>query len=100
MITIRPFEPLGDTQNVAMDGTAKTITLTEKLSDKDGTVNLVVIGTATAFVRLDGTTPTTSNAKPLAAGSDQCLAMPTGKLEVKLIGAAGSTVYVTPGRSL
>lgn len=98
MKTIRPFEPTDATQNAAMDGTAKTITLASKVSDADGAVNIVVVGTATAFVRLDGVTPTTSNAKPLVAQSDQCLGMPAGGLEVKLIGAAGSTVYVTPGR--
>lgn len=96
---MKAFEPLGATQNVAMDGTAKTITIA-RLSDREGSVNLVCAGTAVAFVRLDGTTPTTSNAKPLLANTDQTLTMPTGKLEVKLIGAAGSTVYVTPGRFL
>lgn len=93
----RPFEPTGDTQNVAMDGTAKTITIARP-SDKDGSVNIVIIGTQTVFVRVDGTVPTTSNAKPLYAGSDGTLGMPAGSTTVKLIGAAGSTAYVTPGR--
>jgi len=93
----RTFEPTGDTQNSAMDGTAKTLTFAAA-GDRDSSVNLVVVGTATAFVRVDGTTPTTANAKPLLAGTDQTLSMPAGKTTVKLIGAAGSTVYVTPGR--
>lgn len=99
MITDRPFEILGATQNAVMDGSAKTITLTRALPNKDGSVYVAVIGSATAFVSVDGSTPTTSNAMALPAGSAQTLAMPTGKLEVKAIGAAGSTVYVTPGRS-
>ena len=94
---MRPFEPTGDTQNVAMDGTAKTITIARQ-SDVDGSVNVVVSGTQTVFVRVDGTTPTTSNAKPLLASTDSTLTMPTGSTTVKLIGAAGSTAYVTPGR--
>lgn len=93
---MRIFLPNGDTQNVAMDGTAKTITIARQ-SDIEGSVNLVVVGTATAFVRLDGTVPTTSNAKPLLASTDQSIGLPAGSTTVKLIGAAGSTVYVTPG---
>jgi hypothetical protein len=93
----KPFKPTGATQNSVMDGTAKTITI-DRQSDVDGSVNIVVVGTATAFVRVDGTTPTTSNAKPLLANTDSTLQMPSGGLTVKLIGAAGSTVYVTPGR--
>lgn len=93
----RAFEPLGATQNSVMDGSAKTITIAAA-GDKDSTVNLVVSGTAIAFVRVDGTTPTTSNAKPLLPNTDQCVSMPPGATTVKLIGAAGSTVYVTPGR--
>jgi hypothetical protein len=93
----KPFKPTGATQNSVMDGTAKTITI-ERQSDVDGSVNLVVVGTSTAFVRLDGVTPTTSNAKPLLAGTDSTLGLPAGATTVKLIGAAGSTVYVTPGR--
>lgn len=98
-MTCRSFEPQGATQNAVMDGTAKTITIAAA-GDRDSVVNIVVSGTATAFVRLDGTTPTTTNAKPLLAGTDQTLSMPAGATAVKLIGAAGSTVYVTPGRGL
>lgn len=94
---MKVFEPQGDTQNAVMDGTAKTITIARG-SDVDGSVNLVVSGTAVAFVRVDGTTPTTSNAKPLLADTDSTLQLPVGSTTVKLIGAAGSTVYVTPGR--
>src|SRR4051812_23771267 len=96
----RAYEPYGVTQNVAMDGTAKTITLANPCSDIDGVINVVVVGTATAFILLDGTVPTTSNAKPMVAQSDQNFSMPSGKLAVKLIGAAGSTVYVTQGRGV
>jgi hypothetical protein len=95
---MKPFEPSGATQvSAAMDGTAKTITI-DRVSDVDGSVNIVVIGTATVFIRLDGVTPTITNAKPLLANSDQTFTMPSGATTVKMIGAAGSTCYVTRGR--
>lgn len=94
----RAFEPIGATQNAVMDGTAKTITLTDALPDRDGSVYVANIGTETAFLRLDGTTPTNTNAMALPAGSAQAFSMPVGKTAVKIIGAAGSTVYVTGGR--
>jgi hypothetical protein len=95
----RAFQPTGATQNSVMDGTAKTITIAAT-SDRDGVVNIVVVGSATAFVTVDARVPTTSNAKPLLANTDQNISMPVGKTTVKLIGAAGSTVYVTPGRGV
>lgn len=95
----RTFEPTGATQNSAMDGTAKTVTIAAA-GDRNSVVNLVCSGTAVAFVRIDGTTPTTTNAKPLLANSDQNISLPPGATTVKLIGAAGSTVYVTPGRGV
>jgi hypothetical protein len=95
----RAFEPTGATQNSVMDGTAKTVTI-EAAGDRDSTVHLVVIGTETVFVRLDGTTAATTTAMPLAAGSTQTFSMPAGKTTVKAIGTAGSTLYVTPGRGV
>lgn len=93
----RVFEPTAATQNVAMDGTAKTITVAAA-GDRNCVVNIVVDGTATAFVRVDGVTAATTTAKPLLANTDQNISMPLGMTTVKLIGAAGSTVYVTPGK--
>lgn len=95
---MRTFEPLGSTQNVAQDGTAKTITVA-RASDVDSSVHLFNSGTVTIFVRVDGTTPTTSNALPLGAGTTQTLQLPAGSTTVKSIGASG-TLYVTPGRGL
>lgn len=96
----KAFEPTGATQNVAMDGTAKTITIARQ-SDREGAVHLVVIGTEDIFVRLDGVVPTTSNAMPLAGDSNtQVFSMPVGSTTVKAIGTAGSTLYVTPGRGV
>lgn len=95
----RPFEPQGDTQNVAMDGTAKTITIARP-SDIDSAVYLVVSGTASVFIRLDGTVPTTSNGAALLASTAQTMSMPAGSTTVKAIGAVGSTLYVTAGRGL
>ena len=93
----RPFEAVEVTQNVAMDGTAKTITFAHAAGDRDSSVNIVVSGTQTVFYSAL-TVPTTSNAKPLLAGTDQTLGLPVGCAAVKFIGTAGSTVYVTRGR--
>ena len=96
----RPFEPDGSaTQNSAMDGNAKTITLTVT-AGRDTSVYIAVSGTQNVFMRLDGTAPTTSNALCLLPGTAQTFSMPSGKNTVKLIGAAGSTVYVTSGSYL
>jgi hypothetical protein len=96
---MKAFLPTGTTQNEAVTGSAETITLTEKLSDIDGSVRLLVIGTQTVFVTLDGSTPTTSNGIPLRPDQPEAFSMPTGKLAVKHIASgAGSTLYVTPGK--
>lgn len=97
---MKVFEPVGaSTQNEAVTTSAETISLSAKVSDFDGTVRLLVIGTQTVFVTLDGTAPTTSNGIPLRPDQPEAFSMPTGKLDIKHIAAAtGSTLYVTPGR--
>jgi hypothetical protein len=95
----KTFLPTGVTQNEAVTTSAETISLSAKLNDIDGSVRLLVIGTQTVFVRLDGTAPTTANGIPLRPDQPETFAMPTGGLDIKHIaGAAGSTLYVTPGR--
>jgi hypothetical protein len=95
------FEPTGTTANEAVTGSVETISLAGKLSDRDGAVRLLVVGTVTVFVTLDGTTPTTSNGIPLRPDQPEAFTMPTGKLDVKHIASgAGSTLYVTPGRGI
>lgn len=97
----RSFEPTGATVNEAVGTTAETVSLSGKLSDRDGAVHIYVKGTQDVFIRLDGVTPTVSNAMPLAAGTTQTFSMPQGSLDVKHIAAAaGSTIYVTPGRGV
>lgn len=96
----RPFEPDGSTtQNAAMDGSAKTITLAHA-AGRNTSVYIAVSGTQNVFMRLDGTTPTISNGICLLPGTAQTFSMPSEKTTVKLIGAAGSTVYVTSGSYL
>jgi hypothetical protein len=93
------FEPTGATQNEAVTAAAETITLAEKVNDMEGSVRLLVIGTATVFVTLDGTAPTAAAGIPLRPDQPEAFKMPTGKLAIKHIAAgAGSTLYVTPGR--
>lgn len=97
----KAFLPTGLTQNEAVTSGMETITLTEKLSDIDGSIRLMVIGTVTVFVTLDGTNVTTSNGIPLRPDQPEAFSMPLGKLDIKHIAAAsGSTLYVTPGRGL
>lgn len=101
MKVIGPFEPTGATQNEAVTTSAETISLAVRVSDFDGSVRLFVHGDQVVFVTLDGTTPTTSNGVPLYPFQPEAFKMPTGKLDIKHIaGAAGSTLYVTPGKGL
>jgi hypothetical protein len=96
---MKVFEPTALTINEAVTGSAETLSLSAKLSDFDGSVRLLVIGTVTVFVTLDGTTPTTSNGIPLRPDQPEAFKMPTGKLDIKHIASgAGSTLYVTPGK--
>jgi hypothetical protein len=98
---MKVFEATGTTQNEAVTASAETITLSRKVSDFDGSVRLIVIGTQTVFVTLDGTTPTTSNGIPLRPDKQEAFKMPTGKLDIKHIAAGtGSTLYVTPGKGM
>lgn len=98
---MKTFEPTGLTQNEAVTSSAETITLSGKVPDKDGCVRLLVIGTQTVFVRLDGTAPTTSTGIPLRPDQPETFTMPVGGLDVKHIASAsGSTLYVTPGRGV
>lgn len=95
----RPFEPTGATVSEAVGATAETVSLSSRLGDRTGAIHVVVTGTQTVFIRLDGVTPTVSNAMPILAGSVQTFSMPVGAVDVKHIAAAtGSTIYVTPGR--
>jgi hypothetical protein len=98
---MRTFEPTGATQNEAVTTSAETISLAGKVNDRDGAIHVYIKGTADVFITLDGTTPTVNNAIPCPAGTVQTFSMPTGKLDVKHIAAAaGSTIYVTPGRGM
>ena len=97
----RAFEPTGATINEAVTGSAETLSLAGKVSDKDGAIHVYVSGSQTVFIRLDGVTPTVSNAMPCPPGAVQTFSMPTGQVDVKHIAAgAGSTLYVTPGRGV
>jgi hypothetical protein len=96
---MKVFEATGATQSEAVTSSAETITLATKVSDFDGSVRLLVIGTQTVFVTFDGTAPTTSNGVPLRPDQPEAFKMPTGKLDIKHIASAsGSTLYVTPGK--
>jgi hypothetical protein len=97
----KSFEPTGATVNEAVTTSAETVSLEGRLSDRDGAIHVYAKGTADIFIRLDGVTPTVSNAMPIAAGSTQTFSMPAGKVDVKHIAAAtGTTIYITPGRGV
>lgn len=98
---MRSFEPTGATVNEAVTTSAETVSIANAVSDRDGSVRIANIGTQTVFIRLDGTTPTTSNGIPVLANTVECFSMPAGKTDVKHIASAtGSTIYVTPGRGV
>ncbi len=95
------FEPTGLTINEAVTGSAETLSLAGKVSDRDGAIRVIVIGTVTVFITLDGTAPTVSNGIPLRPDQPEAFTMPQGKVDIKHIASgAGSTLYVTPGRGL
>jgi hypothetical protein len=97
----RAFEPTGVTQNEAVTASAEVITLTGRLSDRDGVVRIANIGTQTIYIRLDGTAPTTSTGFPMLANTVECFSMPAGSTTVRHIaGSTGSSIYVTPGRGV
>jgi len=95
------FEPTALTVNEAVTGSAETLSLTGRTSDRDGAVRLLVIGTVTVFVTLDGTTPTVNNGIPLRPDQPEAFSMPSGRFEIKHIASgAGSTLYATAGRGV
>src|SRR6478752_4216345 len=96
------FEPIGAlTINEAVTGSMETLSLANKVSDFDGSIRVIVIGTQTVFITLDGTNVTAANGIPLRPDQPEAFSMPVGKLDIKHIAAgAGSTLYITPGRGI
>lgn len=99
--TARAFEPTAGTLNSGdMTGSSITVTPFTRPSDVNSSVRLANIGTQVVYVRLDGTAPTTSTGFPMLANTVETFSMPVGSTTVKVIGAAGSTLYVTAGRGV
>jgi hypothetical protein len=94
----RTFEPTAATQNSGdMTGSSITVTIARP-SDVNTSVRLANVGTQNVFVRLDGTAATTAAGIPMIANTVETFSMPAGSTTVKVIGASGSILYVTPGR--
>lgn len=66
------------------------------------TIRIVNAGTAIAFIELAGGTATTTNSMPLLPGTVESFSMQAmnGVFTVSLIGAAATTVYLTPGMGM
>ena len=93
----RTFEPTALSQKEAVTGTAGSITLTG-IGDRGATALLLVKGTETVYITVDGTVATADNGFPLEPGAYLGVTMPTGKRDIGHIAAgAGSTLYAWAG---
>lgn len=101
-----PLFPLGTT-NVAVTGTAATLTLSTATTsarirsiDNLGLKQLVLtnVGTQTVFVTVDGTTATAANGMPLLPNSQVVVSVDFSQATVSAIASStGSTLYATLG---
>ena len=87
------FSPMGDTVNVAVTGTAQSLTLTVG----NYNVRLANVGTQTIFVRFDGTTATATNALPMLPNTVEMFAKGASTAISVIAGTTGSTLYATTG---
>lgn len=99
-----PFTPLAPTANVAVTGSAQTISpdYSAVLSYKPCTGYLfTILGTVPIFY-LFGASPviTVANGIPLQAGSSQTFMGPANSVVQVIAGGVGSTLYVTPGEGV
>lgn len=89
------FSQVGATVNVAVTGTAQTLTFTA-YDTAETTVRLCNIGTQTVFINFQATA-TSSNGIPLLANSSEVFSKGSA-LSVSAIAATiGSTLYATTG---
>ena len=90
-----PFCPCDQaTVNAVMDGSDKTLAIAA--GDAGRSVRLVNSGTAVIFWRYTSAA-TTGASVPLLPNSVEVFDLPGGVTAIHAIGAAGSTLYATPG---
>ena len=103
MITVRPFQPVGNTGNSAVTGTAATITI-PTVPRGTSSVRLVLAGaTAPAFILFAKTAAeaaavTAATGFPMLGGTVESFQLRNDQLFVGVIGTDG-TLYVTSGES-
>ena len=90
------FAQIGATVNVAVTGTAQTLTPTPPATNVDATVRLANIGTQTVFVNFQATA-TTANGIPILANSVEVFALGAAASLSVIAAAVGSTLYATTG---
>lgn len=99
---LRAFRPLAATQNLAVTGTAQTVTL----NNTQGTraIRFCNIGTQTVFVlfgEATQTAATTANAIPIPAGQTEVFTLNNLVTTYSAIAAGtGSTIYSTIGEGM
>lgn len=100
---LRAFRPLADTQNVAVTGTAQTLTLNYQLGTN--AMRVCNIGSQTIFVVVNDAnstkTATVATSMPIPAGNTEVFTAGNGSVSLSVIAAGvGSTLYVTQGEGL
>ena len=98
----KPFLPMGATTNVAVTGTAATLTLpSNPFPGSQWQVVLTCAGTQTCFFRNDGVTATVSNAMPVIANGQFIVSLTAATTTLSVIASTtGSTLYATAGLGL
>lgn len=92
-----PFQVLGATTNLAVTGSAQSLTLPQISDGGLRQYVLTVIGSQPVFV-LTGGTATVNNAMPLLPGSQVSVSVDSAVTSISAIAAAtGSTLYATVG---
>lgn len=90
------FSPIGATVNIAVTGSAQTLTFTQEVSGATN-LRLANVGTQTVFVRTDGVTATAAAGMPILANSVEVIDKGSRATLSVIAGATGSTLYATTG---
>lgn len=94
---MQAFQPTGDTVNIGLSASSQPLTL-PNMGDVSSNIVITNIGTQTLFFKLGNSavTVTASNGMPIIANTSRPIARGDATT-IAVIGAAGSTVYVTAG---
>lgn len=87
------FTPFGATVNLAVTGTAQSLTVPGNPS----TLRVANVGAQVIFVRLDGVTATLAAGLPILPNTVETFDSRGASSISAIAGGTGSTLYVTPG---